>query len=153
MTITMYGNKSPTNYVRKTLQYINTVSGVLRQDTSIVDPVITIQFQTNSNPPYDCNYIYIQSFGRYYFVRDWVQKSRDFWEVHLHVDVLCSFWSKGLSESPCILARSSNSKQYDLPDDQMLFTADTIYSIQKFPSTPFSGVPSRPYILTIGGVG
>lgn len=150
MVITLYQNSSPKNYVRKKLSIISTVEGTLRTETSITDPVVVFQFNTNTTPG-SINYAYINSFHRFYYINDWVQISRDYWECTMHVDVLMTYWPRGLSSSPCILSRSSSSKQYDLTDPQMLFTADTLYGVQKFPNTPFSSTPAAPYVLILAG--
>ena len=146
MQLTIYNNKSPTNYVNKKLTEINTLEGTLRANTSIVDPDIEILYFTNMTA---YNYAYIPQFGRYYYITDWISTNNNLWIARMHVDVLMSFWNRGLSTSPCVAMRNTTKKQYDLIDDQLLFTADTLYSCTQYPNTPFSGTPERPYVLTL----
>ncbi len=152
MTLTLMVNSSPQNYVNKKTSNKFEVTGTLRQPTSITDPVIELQIQPGISPG-GYNYAYIDEFQRYYYVTDWITNSNNLWECHMHVDVLSSFWNRGLRQSPCVALRSTNKKQYDLPDAQMLFTADTLYSCFEFPKRPFSSTPERPYVMVVAGAG
>lgn len=153
MELTIYNNQSPTNYVNKKLTEAFTLIGTLRADTSVVDPDIEIVYFQNMAA---YNYAYIPEFGRYYYITDWISTNNNFWIARMHVDVLMSFWNAGLSNSKCVAMRNTTKKQYNLVDDQMLFTADTIYSAYQFPNSPFNyspSVDSKSYVITLAGAG
>ena len=76
------------------------LSGVLKDDTSIIDPVITIQYVVNSFS--DFNYCEIPTLKRKYFITDIISLSNSFIEVHCHVDVLSSFKDSLLTNSAII---------------------------------------------------
>lgn len=149
MTLTLYVNTSPTNFVNKTKTVISTVEGVLREGCSIVDPVLDIE---SSGSPGTTNYAYLSEYDRFYFVKEWVSIAKGLWRVYLHCDVLSTFWNKGISQSKCICARNSYQRQDDLVDEQMYFTADSLYAVYNFPQSPFTGnAGQRNYVVLLSG--
>lgn len=121
MELLLYRSNSEQNRVNKTnyLELITTLSGTLKQATSIVNPIITIDInyanfdelnvdvvddendeivddENNdvvvqfNNTLFDCNYAYIPQLNRYYFITDIVAVTNKLWELHMHVDVLMS---------------------------------------------------------------
>ena len=86
----------------------------LKADCSIISPRITIQTRNN---PTGFNYAYIISFGRYYFISDWVY-SPGYWEAYLKIDVLASWRSDILNSTQYVLRSASNSDSHVI---------DTIY--------------------------
>lgn len=88
MTISFYTNTSENYRVDKTLIAKLQTNCTLKDNTSIEDPVI---YLTNFNDISDFNYMYIEDWGRYYFIKDIVSVRNGLWEIHAHVDVLMSF--------------------------------------------------------------
>lgn len=68
----------------------HTLTGVLKDPCSIMNPVIDIQNIPVQNAPSVMTYAYIPSFERYYFVKDWVWND-GLWTVYLNVDTLASY--------------------------------------------------------------
>lgn len=64
------------------------VSGVLKEQSSIINPIVLIQADTTIM---EYNYAEIDVFKRKYFVTDIRNVRNDLWEVYLHVDVLYSY--------------------------------------------------------------
>lgn len=66
----------------------------LKEDTSIINPVLVMTASTTGMPspftPAYFSYVYIPTFGRYYFIND-EQYILGHWEFYLTVDVLASF--------------------------------------------------------------
>lgn len=87
MDITFYINNSEKNKISKNLTNDTHISGTLRNETGVMNPVILI----HSVNPTKFNYVYIPEFNRYYFITDMVSIRTDIWQVKLHVDVLMSF--------------------------------------------------------------
>ena len=69
MTIRLYNNVSDKNVVDKQLTQVgNDITGTLRDDCSVVDPVIAIEgIAANIN---GVNYAYIPEFNRYYYINN-----------------------------------------------------------------------------------
>lgn len=62
------------------------MNGSLRDQSSVIDPVIMIE---KNNPTlYDYNYMYIPEFKRWYYINDIISVRNSLWEIHAHVDVL-----------------------------------------------------------------
>lgn len=62
------------------------MNGSLRDESSVIDPVIMIE---KNNPTlYNYNYLYIPEFKRWYYINDIISIRTDLWEIHAHVDVL-----------------------------------------------------------------
>lgn len=61
--------------------------GTLREETSILNPVITIQ--SEDFPTY--NYAKIEEFNRYYYIDNIVSVAENLWALHMSVDVLHTY--------------------------------------------------------------
>lgn len=87
-SITLYRNSAEPNRVDKSdyLTTVQTISGVLREETSILAPIIKLELSSRPN----ANYCYIPQFGRYYYITDIVSIRNNLWELTLSVDVLMS---------------------------------------------------------------
>ena len=88
----------------------STYNCTLKDDTSILEPVIRLQTSNNVKP---YNYAYIADFGRYYFVTD-IVSSKGFWEISLKVDTLASYKAGIGSMTPYVLRSASSSDEYIL---------------------------------------
>ena len=65
MIITFYNVSDPRNKVNKTLSNGSDFSGSIKNETSILDPVVLINGDITG-----FNYCYIPLFNRYYFIND-----------------------------------------------------------------------------------
>lgn len=66
------------------------VSGVLKEQSSIINPVVLIRTSTIIM---EYNYAEIDTFKRKYFITDIKNVRNDLWEISMHVDVLYSYWN------------------------------------------------------------
>lgn len=87
MDLTLYVNVSEKNKLTKSLTNELHLTGNLRNESSVTDPVILLQVDN----PTTYNYVYIPQFNRYYFITDMVSVRTGLWQLKLHVDVLMSF--------------------------------------------------------------
>lgn len=102
MTVTLYVNASERNKLTKSLTPGPSLSGALRQDSPMVDPVILLEAEN----PTGYNYAYIPEFGRYYFIAEMTSIRTGLWECSMHSDPLMSFRSSLLNVQ-CILEAST----------------------------------------------
>ena len=102
-SVNLYKNTAENNRVDKTnfLTSVGEVSGYLREETSIVNPVILIQY----DKVIDFNYIYISTFNRYYFVTEVTSFRTNLWRLTLKCDVLMSYKDTILDYS-CYISRN-----------------------------------------------
>lgn len=99
MIITFYNNISEKNVIRKTINNPLTISGTLRESTSVINPIITVEAPVTL---IGYNYCYIPDFSRYYYVVDVKSMRNNLWAVTLRVDVLMSF-KNDILNTPAII--------------------------------------------------
>lgn len=87
MEIHLYVNSSEKNQLGKTLGSELILTGNLRDEASVTNPVILIQADNVSG----YNYAYVKEFNRYYFIRNMVSVRTGLWRIELSVDVLESY--------------------------------------------------------------
>lgn len=87
MLIRLFINHSEANRIRKDLTDSVYLQGNLREETSIISPVILIEAADISG----YNYAYIPEFDRYYFIEDITSVRTGLWRLRMTVDVLQSF--------------------------------------------------------------
>lgn len=95
----------------KTVSYSITLTGTLRNTSSVVDPVIIIDKSASTLAL--CNYMSIPTFGRYYFITDVIALSDNLCEVHGHCDVL-STYKTGIRSNRAIIGRSAQEGNWNL---------------------------------------
>lgn len=109
MTITFYNNISEKNVIRKTINNPLSMSGTLRESTSVINPIITIEAPVTI---VGYNYCYIPDFSRYYYVVDVKSMRNNLWAVTLRVDVLMSFQNDILN-TPAIIDHTTQQDTTD----------------------------------------
>ena len=147
-TINLQRNTSPSNKVHKDLVTIKGVTGVLRQGTSILDPVILIEESVPSNVVSTANYCYISEFSRYYFITDVRSTNNGLWEISLHVDVLMS-WETEIRAQSGIIARSQNKFNLYLDDGWFVDYQNPNIVVKSFPD--MHAFDHQEYVLILAG--
>lgn len=109
MNITFYKNNSPNNYLTKQLAGAVNMTGELRNESSVIDPVILIEYSNLSK----FNYLYIPDFLRFYFIRNIESIRTNIWAVHCHVDVLNTYRSE-IKLHQAIISKTANYDDADL---------------------------------------
>lgn len=140
--VTMY-NASDKNVLSKRLNTISTISGTLREECSILRPKIRIEGQFPTN----CNYMYIQSFGRYYFVDDVVSLRSNLYEISAHVDVLKTYESQ-IRGCTGIIARQQSQWNMYIDDGVFTLYQNSQFKIEKFSG---SGFTTEEFLLAVAG--
>lgn len=87
MNIKLYNNSSDNRCIQKVIENEFSISGTLREETSIMSPVITIRNDTAIR----YNYAYIPEFKRYYYITSVESIRTGIWKLYLEVDPLMSF--------------------------------------------------------------
>lgn len=127
------------------------VSCTLKKDTSVVNPVVLIDFADQATPAVHLfNYAYISDFGRYYFISDVTVVRGMLWEFSLTCDVLATYKTVIGAHSAYILrsAHSYNGKVSDA-----FYPAISKYDIDGQSSVDFQSTQraSTPWQQTISG--
>ena len=145
MTIKLYTNHSDKIVVDKSITQIGSdMTGTLRADCSIIDPVIKVESNVGSNLT-SCNYAYISEFGRYYYINN-IVCSGNLFELQMHVDVLMTYKS-GIRSNNAVVSRQEKQYNLYLQDGVFKEQANPHYEIKKFPS----GFNSFNFILAVSG--
>lgn len=142
--ITLYESNSEPNRLNKNsfLDNPTQITGYIRDNTSIIDPVIRVEMNLISLAAF--NYMYIADFNRYYFINNIVSISNGICELHAHVDVLSSFREEILLNY-AILAKSENHWNLYLNDGTFKIYSDSIVLTLAFPM----GFTRQNYLLAV----
>ena len=144
MTIEFYVNQSEKNRLDKTLVSAFNLNGELKEDCSIIDPVIKIVSDVSSMA--SVNYMYIPSFSRYYFINNVISINNEICEVHAHVDVLSTYKDEIRAQRAVV---SRQEKKWNLYlNDGVFKTYQNPYIITKAFS---SGFTSQHFVLSVAG--
>lgn len=135
MQISLFTCTCENNRVDKTNYLENrfVLDGYLKNNTSVIDPIIVIK---KSNPAiYHYNYMYIADFDRWYFVNNIVSIRKDLWEVNAHVDVLYT-WRVSILNSLALVDKTANIANANMYLDDGSFVKDsrTFNTVQAFPN-------------------
>ena len=146
ITIKSYQNLSENHVVDKNIiQLGNDLTGTLKDNCSIINPVIEVQGIAGENIAH-LNYIYIPSFSRYYYVQNIEVAGTHLFILRCHVDVL-KIYAGGIRSNSAVISRQENAYNLYLSDGAFKTYANPHYQIVKFPSG-FSGYH---YVLTVAG--
>lgn len=144
MTIDFYKNHSEKNKLDKDLTSVTSMTGELKENCSIIDPVIKIVGNVGTFAA--VNYMYIAEFGRYYFINNVISINNDICEVHAHVDVLSTYKDQIRAQNAIV---SRQERKWNLYlNDGAFKTYQNPYIITKAFS---SGFTSQHFVLTVAG--
>lgn len=145
MNIILQTNDSPKNAIIKDVTDIVTVSGLLKEQTSIIDPVFILSGVTGAMLA-DINYITVPALHRSYFVTGVESVRNNLWEISAHVDVL-STYADAILEQSAVIHRQENDWNLYL-DDGIFKTYQNPHIVTKlFPS----GFTTQNFILAVAG--
>lgn len=143
--IVLQKNNSENNRVSKSVGTILTVSGVLKEETSIIDPVIKIECDLSAVT--GCNYLSIPAFKRSYFVNNIRSIRNGLVEFTCHVDVLSSFASQ-IRGNSAIVKRQENTWNLYLNDGTFKVYQNPNVLTKAFPS----GFTTQELVLAVAGM-
>lgn len=137
-------NNSEQNRLKKDTQTIMKVSGVLKEETSIIDPIIKIECKLSDVT--GCNYLSIPVFGRSYFVNDIRSIRNGLVEFSCHVDVL-STYAEQIKNNTGIIKRQENKWNLYLNDGTFKVYQNPNVLTKAFPS----GFTTQEFVLAVAG--
>lgn len=138
-------NNSEKNRIGKKLTNGITLQCALKDDCSLMDPVLKIHTSENMHT---YNYLFIPAFQRYYFITDMISIVNNLWEVRAHADVLQTYKDKILQNS-AILERQTNFYNSYLNDEEYpVYSYDDVITF-RFTDSEF--IKGMKFILTVAG--
>ena len=141
--IQLMNNQEELNKISKNPSTVMTLSGALREESSIIDPVIMIEYNGTLT---NVNYMYIPEFHRYYFITKIDSVRTNLWRVCGHCDVLKTY-AQGILGCDCVFARNQNKFNLYLNDDYFKVYSNPRVQVLNFPQK-FSG---ESYVLVMKG--
>lgn len=132
--------------IHKEVSTLLEVQGALRDDSSIIDPVILIEDTVGLGQLNVANYMEIPEFGRKYFIGDIVSIRTGLIQINGHVDVLSSF-SGDLLLNKGIVFRQENTWNLYLNDGVLEMYQNPIVVTKKFEH----GFEGKSYVLALAG--
>lgn len=158
MKLTLYNNHSENNKLNKTIVKIVELEGYLREQTSLVNPQIMIEFHPEqfgdnyvkdddqvyvihngvkitwdsfiNNYVLSANYVYIPDFNRYYFINDITSVRQNLWRLSLHVDVLMSY-KKEIQNNYAFVSRNEFDYDPDIYDRELPTKQDVLVDFEQ----------------------
>ena len=143
-TITFQRNNSEVNALDKRLDDLLEAEGVLKEQSSIIDPQILVAGDLADFA--ECNYMSVPAFGRSYFVRDITSVRSGLLQISAHVDVLSSFKAQ-IRQNSGIVTRGENTYNLYLNDGSLKAYQDPYILTAPFPS----GFTGQAFILAVAG--
>ena len=118
----------------------------IKESTSIMSPSIILSYKKISTLK-KCNYMYIPSMGRYYYVNDIILKQGGIFELKCHIDVLMTY--KGdIKNITTLILRQENVNNPYIEDSQLLVRANRTYEKHNIGMV---GDSTDHYYLTVNG--
>lgn len=144
MNVILQKSTSGRNYLSKNIETLLSVSGTLKESTSIIDPVIKIECDLSDLV--QCNYMTIPDFGRSYFVNNIRSITADIAEFSCHVDVL-STYAQQIRSNNAIIKRQENRWNLYLNDGSFKVYQNPLVLTKAFPS----GFTTQEFVLAVAG--
>lgn len=143
--IVLQTSASEKNRLDKAITDIATLSGTLRADTSIIDPVFLIECDLADY--IEANYLTVPEFGRSYFINNIRSMRAGLVEFTCHCDVLTSFKTQ-IRTNSAIIQRSERNWNLYLNDGSL-----TAYQDPEIHTVEFSGgfTINHQFILAVAG--
>lgn len=142
--ITLQVNNSEKERLDKSITDIATISGTLREKTSLIDPVIVIEGDLSNYV--NCNYMTIQAFNRSYFINNITSVSNNLFEISAHVDVLTTYKTQ-IRTNDAIIARQEKKWNLYLNDGVFKTYQNPFIVTKAFPS----GFTSQHFVFSVAG--
>lgn len=130
MIINFYRTTDEKNKLSKRLTDRLSLQGALKESTSIVNPVVTVEL---TEPPL-YNYAEIPSFKRFYFVDEVESIRNNLWRITMSVDVLMSYASEIRALNVITDASEAVNNSNYLDGDQWVRTVKDSTTIINFPA-------------------
>lgn len=143
-SILLQRNTSELNKLDKTLTTISTLTGTLKTETSIIDPVIVVEGALADLKT--CNYYTISEFGRSYFVNNIKSIRNNLIELTCHVDVVSTYKSQIRSQFAIVHKQENNWNLY-LNDGSFKCYQNPIVLTKKFSN----GFTTPSFVMAVAG--
>lgn len=149
MQVNLYYTRDDKHKLHKTLTSIHNCVGSLRDECSLINPVILLE--TAEATACRANYLEITDLDiqRYYFIKDWIMYRTGLLEVHAELDPLMTYESEIRQVSATIERNEYEADSY-LVDENYVIDAYSNYVTIDFPNG-FDTSNDTYVLMTVGG--
>lgn len=149
ITVEFYKNVSEERRLEKSLTLVKGgVNCDIFNPTDRLNPVLIIKNEGTTTDTFfnikECNYMYIEAFGRWYYITNIEGDAARRLYIYAHVDVLQTYKNQ-IKNCNCTAARSSSDYNFYLQDNARLFNA---YTWNQYLDIGEVGEPSLLTIIT-----
>lgn len=131
MTLNLQLNSSDNRTINKTISTIVSLSGTMRQETSIINPVFTLEADLTTLAC--CNYFTVDELGRSYYIKDIISLRNGLVQITGHIDVLYTYRNAILSQQ-AVIGRSENKYNLYMDDASWYINCKKRRKVINFPS-------------------
>lgn len=148
MQVNLYYTKDDRHKLHKTLTSIHNCVGSLREECSIINPIILLE--TAEATACRANYLEITDLDiqRYYFIKDWIMYRTGILEVHAELDPLMTFADEIAALEVTVERNEFDSDAY-LVDENYKIDAYSNYVTIDFPNG-FDANNDSYVLMTVG---
>lgn len=144
MTVKLFSCKEDhRNLVKNLTQVGNTLTCTLLDDNTLLNPHILIKKIDDYK---NINYMYIEEFGRYYYVTSVDIVTGNMLNISGNVDVLMSYAPK-IKKIGALVVRSSTNGNLDIPDGD--FRVSPQYQLQSSKQFPNKIPETQNFVITL----
>lgn len=136
--------KSENNMLSKSFTSKESLTGVLKEGTSIIAPTILVT--TSLDTIVMCNYMYIAQFKRYYYITDIRSENNACVSVSGRVDVLKTYDAE-IRKCRGITAKQENKWNLYINDGSLTTYQNPVVQTREFPN----GFIGNSYVLAVAG--
>ena len=136
MNVTLYQCNDDKRKINKSLKTYNSFTCKFMNDSNIINPILLVS-RNLINDYVNCNYAYIDTLQRYYFINDMSLKSDGFTELRLTEDVLMSF-RNDINNLQCIIIRQENVYDPYIIDNELITRSNRFFEALAFPNKIFN---------------
>lgn len=144
MTLNIQINSSEKIALTKNITTVLTLTGTLRDTSSIINPVIRIEGDISQ--VIKCNYLTIPEFGRSYFITNITSIRNGLYEISAHVDVL-STYANEIRANKGITRKQENRWNLYINDGTLMQYQNPQVITKAFPS----GFNTMEFVLAVAG--
>ena len=146
VSITLYQNFSDPTFVNKKKSVVKTCSCQITESVDVDELDLLFDMDSSLNI---CNYAYIDSFKRYYFLVPGVKNGNQM-TMRATSDPLSSFWDS-MKGSECIAERSTSHQNPELVDELLPFKSKPVLDPRSIGESFQPSSSGGCYIFTLGG--
>ena len=142
----LYNYKVQPNTINKALTPLGTINVALRPELNVHNPTLKIQMPPNM---YGFNYVYIEDFGKYYFVDNFRYLGGNTYLLTLSLDVLQTY-KDVILQSTALIVESDNANR-DLSVNSNVFNVFPRNEILHFPTSKLFDEEGSIIMVTLKG--